>query len=61
MNDKAGVINWTRPMLARFKKEYEAQKSAGKGRDETFAFEHHTFVMGYAHYLILYLDLMFGV
>ena len=47
---------WTRPMLERFK---VAHRAAVNTQAETFIFDGHEFVVGYAKYLIEYLNLMF--
>lgn len=52
--DNRPVINWTRPMLERFKVAYAEAAKAGK--DAVFNFDGHDFVVGYAKYLIEYLD-----
>jgi hypothetical protein len=54
-----GIIDWNRAKLRRFKAEYERQLTRGKSKDATFAFDNHIFVMGYAKYLIEYLELRF--
>jgi hypothetical protein len=48
-----GTINWDRPMLERFKLAY-AQHENKHG--DTFMFEGHEFVIGYAKYLIEFLE-----
>lgn len=53
-SDDRPVIEWTRPMLARFKKAYEAVCTGD--RNAVFTFEGHEFVCGYAKYLIEYLE-----
>jgi hypothetical protein len=42
--------------MLRFKAEYERQQGLGKGFGDTFGFDGHTFVMGYAKYLIEFLE-----
>lgn len=49
------MINWTRPMLERFKKAYSAALEKG-GKDSTFVFDGHEFLVSYAKYLIEYLE-----
>lgn len=49
MTDQA-TIEWTRPMLERFKVAW----AAADGKD--FTFDGHEFVSNYAKYLIEYLD-----
>lgn len=46
------TINWTRPKLEQFRAEY----SKHPDRDATFMFEGHEFLVGYAKYLIEYLE-----
>lgn len=46
-------IKWTRPLLTRFRAAYQAARAV---QAETFTFEGHAFVVGYAKYLIEYLD-----
>jgi hypothetical protein len=50
------VINWTRPMLDRFKVAY--QHAAGKQHSQ-FEFDGNLFVVGYAKYLIEFLETKF--
>jgi hypothetical protein len=50
------VIKWTRPMLARFKVAY--QHAAGAGKTQ-FEFDGNLFVVGYAKYLIEFLETQF--
>ncbi len=52
----AKVMVWTAPMLARFKVAYA---KAGEQRREVFAFEDHLFDIGYAKYLIEFLETRF--
>jgi late competence protein required for DNA uptake (superfamily II DNA/RNA helicase) len=47
------IINWTPAMLARFKKAYD---KAVTEKVDTFMFDGNEFVVGYAKYLIQYLD-----
>ena len=44
------VIEWTRPMLERFKKAHK------KCTEKSFMFEGHEYVRDYAKYLIEYLE-----
>lgn len=60
MSEERVIINWTVPMLRRFKEEYAKQQAGGKDKHATFKFDGHEFVMGYAKYLIEYLELRFG-
>ena len=50
------TVHWTLPMLNRLKQAYKQHASAGKAPMDTFVFEHSTFVMSYARYVIEYLD-----
>ena len=52
-NNQGNAINWTRPLLERFKKAY---KEANDRNAETFVFDGHGFLVGYAKYLIEFLD-----
>jgi hypothetical protein len=47
------TVNWDRPKLERFKKEYE---KAVKENVATFKFDGKEFVPGFAKYLIEYLE-----
>lgn len=47
------TIHWTRPMLERFKKEYDKHKDAP---GSSFEFDGHVVLVGYAKYLIEYLE-----
>jgi hypothetical protein len=51
-------ITWTQPMRARFKLAY---RQAVNTKAETFLFDGNEFVVGYAKYLIQYLDKLFTV
>ena len=54
MNTNQGtIISWNRPMLDRFK---EAHAAASKRNAETFVFDGQGFLIGYAKYLIEYLE-----
>ena len=48
------TVNWTKDKLERFRKAYVAAKDGGN--DAIFKFEGYEFVVGYAKYLIEYLD-----
>jgi hypothetical protein len=51
------VISWTRPMLERFKIAYQKAKMAtGPDGNGVFKFDGSDFVLGYAKYLIEYLE-----
>lgn len=50
---KNAIFEWTRPKLVRFQADYAAAAAAGK---DTFVFEGSEFVVGYAKYLIEYLN-----
>jgi len=52
MSDKV-TISWDRAKLERFKQAY---KKAVDARSDTFTFDGHDFVVGYAKYLIEYLE-----
>ena len=47
------LIRWTRPMLERFKVAHQAAVSM---KADTFVFDGYEFVVGYAKYLIEYLN-----
>lgn len=47
------TIEWDPPKLARFKKVYAEARDR---RLDTFMFDGHEFVIGYAEYLIEYLE-----
>ena len=52
-------IEWTEEKLKEFKKLYEEHKGDGYWRPiekEVFSFEEHEFYVGYAKYLIEYLE-----
>jgi hypothetical protein len=51
-------ILWDRPMLERFKAEYAKQHN--RGPHDTFTFDGHELVIGYAKYLIEYLETQLG-
>ena len=48
------TINWTLPMLKRFKKEYQ---KAVSNKSDLFTFDGNEFVTGYAKYLLEYLEM----
>ncbi len=50
-------IKWTRPMLERFKKEYQLQHDLNH---KQFTFDGNQFLVGYAKYLIEYLEEVLG-
>lgn len=50
-------INWTLPMLKRFKRAYKLAKMKA---EDPFMFDGNEFVISYAKYLIEYLDSKFG-
>ena len=56
MSENTPSINWTRPMLERFKRAYADAINANPDRNSVFTFEGHEFVQGYAKYLIEYLE-----
>jgi hypothetical protein len=47
------TIEWTRPMLERFKKEYQR---ARKDKQDVFRFEGNEYFIEYARYLIQFLE-----
>lgn len=51
------IIQWTRPMLKRFKRKYRA---AVKNNEHLFLFDGHEIMTAYGRYLIEYLDQQFG-
>lgn len=53
--DKQTTIEWNRAMFKRFKKAYALQTDT----DAVFEFEGNQFVVGYAKYLIQYLEGVF--
>lgn len=53
MSNEQKMISWTRPMLERFKKEYQKAVAA---KTDTFIFDGNEFVVSYAKYLIEYLE-----
>ena len=54
-----GVIVWTRPMFESFKHAYDDAIETRTRLDDTFEFDGYTFVVGYAKYLIEYLESRF--
>lgn len=52
-------VKWDRPMLARFKRTYTQVVNHPK-KPDTFTFEGHEYVVGYAKYLIQYLEGQFN-
>lgn len=56
MQEKQVTISWTPEMLRRFKERYEAELEAGKDSKDTFIFDGNVFILGYAKYLIQYLE-----
>lgn len=57
MSDEKVMIEWTPEMLRRFKLAYG--KALPKGKESTFEFDGNLFVVGYAGYLIDYLESRF--
>lgn len=51
------TIQWNKPMLERFRKEYQR---AVENNQEVFTFDGNEFLPDYAKYLIQYLDSQFG-
>lgn len=57
MNAPTPMIEWTRPKLREFKRAFEEARDAQRDpTDDTFEFDGHLFVLGYAKYLIEYLE-----
>ncbi len=52
-------IAWSREKLARFKREFKRQ-CTNKTRCDSFVFDGNEYVLGYAKYLIEYLETTFG-
>ncbi len=52
-------IAWSREKLARFKRDY-TKACKNQTRCGTFVFDGHEYVLGYAKYLIQYLEMQFG-
>ena len=50
---KSPTIKWTKPRMKQFKKEY---KAAVKNGDKIFIFEGNEILVGYAKYLLEYLE-----
>ena len=50
------VMEWDRKTLNRFSSKVERLIKLGCKRNETFVFEGNTFILGYATYLIEYLE-----
>jgi hypothetical protein len=55
-NSNTKVIGFTRPTFTRFKAEYEKQIKDGAKFEDQFTFDGRGFVVGYAKYLIEYLE-----
>ncbi len=54
LNSHAAVaVRWTRPMLDRFKVGFEKAKEQD---EDTFTFDGNLYTVGYAYYLITFLD-----
>lgn len=51
------VIQWTKERSGRLAKALARELENGAGRYDTFEFEGHQFVVGYAKYLLEYLDI----
>ena len=56
MSDDTKTVAFDRPKLARLKRAYEARLKETSDATETFRFEGNEYVIGYAKYLIEYLD-----
>lgn len=52
-SNSSTVINWTRPLLNKFKQAYAVAADEGK---DVFIFEDNGFTVGYAYYLITFLE-----
>lgn len=61
MSDQTTTIEWTLPLLARFKKCYELEcVRTNNNWHSCFTFDGHKFVLRYAKYLIEYLESEFA-
>lgn len=54
--NRHGVIAWTPAKLVRLKAAYQQAIDAGLAPTDVFSFDGHDLVVGYARYLIIYLD-----
>lgn len=59
MADERKMIKWTPAMAKRLKVAY-AEACKTKTKDDTFVFDGNEFVLGYAKYLIEFLETKFG-
>lgn len=61
-NENGGgkMINWTVPMLERFEKAYKKAYDKNPDPKSAFEFEGNLFILGYAQYLIEFLQAKFG-
>jgi hypothetical protein len=59
-DDDRPTITWTLPKALRFKRAY-LRASQEEGSDGVFLFEGHEFVVGYAKYLLRYLEMKWGI
>ena len=54
LNSNASVlVKWDRPMLERFRKAFKLAESENQ---DTFVFDEQGYTIGYAYYLICFLD-----
>lgn len=59
MSEGTKTITFTRDNLSRLKKIYEDAISSGKSRDDVIEFDGHSLLLGYAKYLIDYIEFRF--
>lgn len=52
-SNSSTVVNWTRPLLNKFKMAYALAADEGK---DVFIFEDNGYTVGYAYYLITFLE-----
>jgi hypothetical protein len=50
-------VEFTLPKLRRLRKALKRAKAEGKGRQDTFMFDGNEYVVGYAEYLVEYLNM----
>lgn len=51
------MIEWTKDKRERLRKACKAERAKGMNRHGIFQFDGHDFVLGYAEYLVEYLDM----
>ena len=56
----SATINWTQEKFNAFRKCYVDHRTAGMKDQDTFMFEGHELLMGYAKYLLQYLATKFN-